>query len=247
MRMLEEEGLELTVIMPCRNEVHTLAACIGEALEFLHTHNIRGEILVVDNASQDGSAEAAAACGARVVKESAAGYGNALRTGIQSSRGRVLIMGDCDATYDFLNLEEMYGLLAEGRYDMVIGNRFAETPERGAMPLSHRLGVRFLSFLGRRHFHTEVYDFHCGLRGLTRAAAKRLTLCTEGMEFATEMIAAAAREGLAVGQTPVRLRVRGVEGASKLRAVPDGFRHLKYILKRNTGRKISYKNKNGRK
>lgn len=232
MQMWEKESLELSVIMPCRNEEHTLAACIREAEGFLRGQNLTGEILVVDNASSDASAEVAAASGARVVTEPAAGYGNALRTGICQSRGRILILGDCDTTYDFSGLEEMYGLLAEKGCDMVIGNRFAGGIEPGAMSLSHKAGVRFLSLLGRKCFHTRVYDFHCGLRGLTRSAAERLVLVTEGMEFATEMIAEAAEAELVIGQIPVRLRRCDSLRKSKLRTIPDGMRHLVYMIKR---------------
>lgn len=231
MQMPEEESLELSIIMPCLNEEATVAFCVEEAKEFLDTYRIGGEIIVVDNASKDASAKIAREHGARVLTESKRGYGNALRAGIAGSRGRVIIMGDCDTTYDFLHLEEMYRLLADGDCDMVIGNRYAGGMEQGSMSWSHRWGVRFLSFLARARFHTDVYDFHSGLRGLTRRVAEQLAFSAEGMEFATEMIAEAARHHLCILQIPVVLRKCEYGRESKLRTIRDGLRHLGYIIK----------------
>lgn len=222
---------DLTLVLPCRNEEHALGACIDEARSFLRESGLNGELLVVDNASTDGSARIARERGARVVYEPKPGYGNALRAGIAAASADVILMGDCDTTYDFTQLGALYEPLAAGRCDVMIGNRFAGGIERGAMPLSHRVGVKALSALARLRFHSEVYDFHCGLRGLTRAAAERMRLRAAGMEFATEMIAAAARERLRVGQAPVRLRRCTAARSSKLRTVRDGFRHLGFILR----------------
>lgn len=232
MELLEKESLALSVVMPCRNEENTVAYCIQQAKKFMQKHHISGEVLVVDNASTDASAAVAARHGARVVTEQSIGYGNALKTGIIHTKGSVIIMGDCDTTYDFEHMEEMYRLLAENECDMVIGNRYAGGMEPGSMPWSHRVGVRVLSFLAGKRFHSQVYDFHCGLRGFTRQTAEHLELCTEGMEFATELIAEAAACGLCIGQVPVTLGNCRFERSSKLRTVRDGFRHLKYILKK---------------
>lgn len=217
--------------MPCRNEAATIAFSVDEAADFLKQSSLKGEILVVDNASGDASAALAAAHGARVVREEKPGYGNALRTGIAESRGRVILMGDCDTTYDFGQLGGHYRPLASGECDMVIGNRYAGGMEQGSMSPAHRWGVRFLSFCARRRFDTEIYDFHCGLRGLTRAAAEKLPLRTAGMEFATEMIAEAAKQGLRILQIPVRLRCCRYGRESKMRTIRDGLRHLGYIMK----------------
>lgn len=217
--------------MPCRNEAATIAFSVDEAADFLKQSSLKGEILVVDNASGDASAALAAAHGARVVREEKPGYGNALRTGIAESRGRVILMGDCDTTYDFGQLGGLYRPLASGECDMVIGNRYAGGMEQGSMSPAHRWGVRFLSFCARRRFDTEIYDFHCGLRGLTRAAAEKLPLRTAGMEFATEMIAEAAKQGLRILQIPVRLRCCRYGRESKMRTIRDGLRHLGYIMK----------------
>lgn len=225
------ERPQVSVVLPCRDEAATVEACIAEAKRFLREQALEGEILVVDNGSQDGSGQIAAACGARVLREERPGYGRALRTGIERARGGVILMGDCDTTYAMTELGRLYAPLAEGRYDVMIGDRFAGGIAKGAMPLSHHLGVRALSLLGRLRFHTDVYDFHCGLRGLTREAADRLSFTADGMEFATEMIAAAARAGLRIGQTPVSLRCCEVPRRSKLRTVRDGLRHLRYIVR----------------
>lgn len=231
MEMLEKESLELSVVMPCLNEEQTVGISIAEAMAFMERNRIHGEVLVVDNGSGDASAAIAESYGARVIPEARKGYGNAIRTGIANSKGNVILIGDCDTTYDFLHLEDMYQPLRDGKCDMVIGNRFAGGMEKGSMPWSHQWGVRLLSSLGRACLHTAVYDFHCGLRGMTRAGAEKLEFYTEGMEFATEMIAAAVRQGLRIWQVPVVLRKCNYSRKSKLRTVRDGLRHLIYILR----------------
>lgn len=222
--------LELSIVMPCRDEVQTVGLCVKAARDFMEKNGIRGEVLVVDNGSSDGSGMAARRSGARVISVQRPGYGRALRAGLRASRGRVIIMGDCDCTYDFGEIGKMVCMLTREGYDVVIGDRFRGGIEKGAMPLSHYVGVRWLSWLGRRRFHTNVRDFHCGLRGMTRQALKRLRLRTTGMEFATEMIALAAGAGLRIGQVPVSLQRCRYDRHSKLRAVRDGMRHLKVLM-----------------
>lgn len=231
MELREKQSVDLSVVMPCLNEGHTVGICVREALTFIEQHHIMGEVLVVDNGSEDTSAAAAGKAGAKVILQSKRGYGSAIRTGIENSRGSVIIIGDCDTTYDFLHLEEMYRMLSAGEWDMVIGNRFAGGMEPGSMPWSHKWGVRFLSWVGRKRLHTDIYDFHCGLRGLTRSAAESLEFHTEGMEFATEMIAKAVKMGLSIAQTPVVLRKCQYPRKSKLRTIPDGLRHLELIIR----------------
>ncbi|MGX8728436.1 MAG: glycosyltransferase family 2 protein [Lachnospiraceae bacterium] len=241
-----EAGLDLSVVLPCLNEAGTVGVCVQEALVFLRQMRLSGEVLVVDNGSTDGSANAASQSGARVVLAKRRGYGAALRAGFAKARGRVIIMGDCDATYDFLHLQGIYEPLAAGTYDLVIGDRFAGGIQRGAMPLSHKLGVRFLSAVGRYVTKTNVRDFHCGLRGLTKEAACRLPFQTTGMEFATEMIALAAHEGLRIGQTPVALRrCPEKKRKSKLRTLPDGLRHLRYMANVNRQNKAAERQESG--
>lgn len=231
MRLLEKESLDLTILMPCLNEEKAVVFCIQEAQAFLQAHQLNGEILIADNASTDHSAALARKHGARVVTAPRRGYGNALRVGLSHSRGRVIILGDCDTTYDFRHLEGFYTPLAKGHCDVVIGNRYAGTQTPGAMPWSHRWGVKMLSLCGRLRFHTDVYDFHCGLRGLTRAALAQLDLHTGGMEFATEFIAQAAQHQLTIRQTPTALRRCQYDRKPKLRTVRDGLRHLVYLTK----------------
>ena len=231
MEMLERESLELSIVMPCLDEAATVGICIREAMDFLRENRISGEILVVDNGSTDGSAAIARECGARVISQPRRGYGNALQKGIAHSRGSIVILGDCDTTYDFRHLENMYKRLSFGTWDLVIGNRFAGGMEKGSMPWSHKWGAWFLSWLARNRLHADIYDFHCGLRGLTRTAAERLAFDTEGMEFATEMIALAVQQRLRLQQTPVVLRKCIHKRESKLRTIRDGLRHLVYILR----------------
>ena len=157
------EAIELTVLMPCLNEAETLATCIDKAMAYLSRANIVGEVLIADNGSTDGSIEIAEAHGARVVHVPVRGYGAALRHGIENARGKFVIMGDSDDSYDFSRLDPFVEKLREG-YDFVIGNRFKGGIATGAMPFLHRyLGNPVLSFLGRLFFRSDIGDFHCGL------------------------------------------------------------------------------------
>lgn len=217
--------------MPCLDEEKTLPVCIEAAKTYLRQNHCDGEILIVDNGSRDRSAAIAAAHGARVVLCPQKGYGNALRCGLQQAQGEIIILGDCDQSYDFLQIRQMHQMLAD-TYDMVIGNRFAKAPVREAMSISHRIGVPLLSFLGRCRYACAVQDFHCGLRGVRKAALSKLRLSAEGMEFATEFIAEGCRAGLRIGQTPVTLYPDGRAGRSHLRTVQDGWRHLRYLCRR---------------
>ncbi len=227
----EKRELDISIIMPCLNEEAAVGASVDEAMKFIKNNSLRGEVIVVDNGSTDRSAQVAKSHGARVISEPIRGYGRALRTGFEAAFGNVLIMGDCDTTYDFLNLEKMYKPLADNDCDMVIGNRFAGGIKKGAMPLSHRWGVRFLSYCGRKKFKVKVYDFHCGIRGFRRSALDKMELKTESMEFATELIGEAARKGLKIMEIPVPLRKCEAKRKSKLRTIRDGLRHLKYIVR----------------
>ena len=221
----------LTILMPCRNEEAAVGQCIDDARSFLTGYDLDGEILVVDNGSADRSAQIAAEHGARVVAESRPGYGAAIRKGLECAEGSVIIIGDCDTTYDFANLENIYVPLAAGECDFVIGDRFAGGIENGAMSWTHRIGVKALSALGRLVTGTNVRDFHCGLRGITRDAVQKLNFQTIGMDFASEMIVLAARNRLRIRQVPVPLRRCEKPRKSKLRAIPDGFRHLRILLR----------------
>jgi glycosyltransferase involved in cell wall biosynthesis len=222
--------VELTILMPCLNEAKTVAQCVAAARDFLNRHGVTGEVLVADNGSQDDSRQLAEAAGARVIPVSQRGYGAALLGGIAAAQGRYVIMGDADCSYDFSRLEGFLERLREGA-DLVMGDRFAGGIENGAMPVLHRyLGNPVLSFIGRLFFRTEIRDFHCGLRGFSRASIARLGLVTSGMEFASEMVAKAALAGLRIDQVPTTLRPDGRDRPPHLRTWRDGWRHLRFLL-----------------
>ena len=222
---------DLTILMPCLNEEENIAFCIEQAQKYLSSWKISGEILVVDNDSADRSAEIATEHGATVIKEPRRGYGRALRTGLAAAKGKVIIFGDCDSTYEFANLDPLYLPLAENKVDFMTGDRFGGQMEEGAMSWSHKLGVPFLSWCGRMKFGVKIHDWHCGIRGIRKDALQKLNLKTDGMEFATEMIAEASRKGLRIGEVSVPLKKAQNERQEKLRTIRDGFRHLWYIVK----------------
>lgn len=226
--------IDLTILMPCLNEEENIAFAVAQAKEYLkdiaQRGGLTGEILIVDNNSTDRSAAIARECGALVASELRPGYGRALRTGLRKARGNVILFGDGDSTYDFSDLDPIFLPLRENEYDFITGNRFGGQMEKGAMSLSHRLGVPFLSWCGRVKFGVKVHDWHCGLRGIRRDALRKCHFHTTGMEFATEMIAEAARKGLRISEVSVPLRAARVKRKEKLRTVRDGVRHLWYIL-----------------
>ena len=221
---------ELTILMPCLNEAATVAQCIAKARGFLERTGIDGEVLVADNGSADGSRALAERAGARVVEVARPGYGAALAGGIAAARGRYVVMGDADDSYDFGSLDAFVTKLREG-YPLVMGNRFRGGIRKGAMPLLHRhLGNPVLSFLGRLLFHAKVGDFHCGLRGFDREAIGSLHLRTTGMEFASELIVKASLAGWRIAEVPVILHPDGRGRAPHLRSWRDGWRHLRFLL-----------------
>lgn len=222
--------MELTILMPCLNEAETLEVCIHKAKKFLETSGVVGEILIADNGSTDGSVEIAERCGARVEHVSEKGYGAALIGGCKAAKGKYVIMGDADDSYDFLNLMPFVEKLREG-YDLVMGNRFQGGIAKGAMPPLHRyIGNPVLSFIGRLFFSSDIGDFHCGLRGYEREAMLNLDLQTTGMEYASEMVVKATMYGLKIAEVPTTLSPDGRSRAPHLRSFRDGWRHLKFLL-----------------
>jgi glycosyltransferase involved in cell wall biosynthesis len=222
--------VELTILMPCLNEARTVQQCVHEALGFLERSGIAGEVLVADNGSTDGSQALAESAGARVIGVPRRGYGAALIDGIAAARGKYVIMGDADRSYDFSSLDGFVARLRGGAA-LVMGNRFQGGIEPGAMPLLHRhLGNPVLSFLGRLFFRTPIGDFHCGLRGFDREAVVQLRLVSPGMEFASEMIPKAALARLRIEEVPTTLRPDGRDRAPHLRTWRDGWRHLRFLL-----------------
>ncbi len=225
-----DDAPEVSVVMPCLNEARTVAACIKEALAALAQAGITGEVVIADNGSTDGSREIAAAAGARVIPVTQKGYGSALRGGIAAAQGRFIIMGDADGSYDYSHLPRFVARLRAGD-DLVMGNRFQGGVQPGAMPWKNRyLGNPVLSCLGRLFFRTGIGDFHCGLRGFSAAAYRRMNLRTTGMEFASEMVIKSVILGLRVSEVPTILRPDGRDRPPHLRPWRDGWRHLRFML-----------------
>ena len=221
---------ELTILMPCLNERETVGSCVRSARSFLVSRGIGGEVLVADNGSTDGSQELARAAGARVVTVTQRGYGAALLGGMRSARGRYVIMGDADCSYDFGRLDVFVEQLRSGE-QLVMGNRFQGGIAPGAMPLLHRiLGNPVLSTIGRLFYRAKVGDFHCGLRGFDRRSMLALGLTSSGMEFASEMVVKASLARFRIAEVPTTLSPDGRSRPSHLRTWRDGWRHLRFLL-----------------
>ncbi|MCG8460030.1 MAG: glycosyltransferase family 2 protein [Holophagales bacterium] len=220
---------DISVVIPCLNEIDSVATCVEKALRGIEKTGLRGEVVVADNGSTDGSGDAARAAGARVVKERRKGYGSAYLRGFDEARGRFIVMGDADDTYDFLDIPRFVEPLAEGRADMVMGNRLGGTILPGAMPWSHRwIGNPILSGMLRLLFHTKVSDSHCGMRSFTREAYEAMGLHTTGMELASEIVVNALRAKLRIEEIPITYYPR--EGESKLEGFRDAWRHVRFML-----------------
>jgi glycosyltransferase involved in cell wall biosynthesis len=225
-----EVDKELTVLMPCLNEVETLAICIHKAQSFIKSRGINGEVLIADNGSNDGSQEIATNLGARVIDVAEKGYGAALLGGIQHAKGRYVIMGDADDSYDFSELDGFVQRLRAGS-ELVMGNRFQGGIEPGAMPFLHKyLGNPVLSMIGRVFFNISCGDFHCGLRGFNRQSINRLQLNTTGMEFASEMVVRSSLAELKIDEVPTKLHPDGRTRSPHLQTWRDGWRHLCFLF-----------------
>ncbi len=223
-------AVELTILMPCLNEAETLERCIAKAKKFLDSHDVRGEVLIADNGSTDGSQDIAQRLGARVVDVPLRGYGAALYHGTLGARGRYVIMGDSDDSYDFSDLMPFVEKLREG-YDLVMGNRFVGGIKPGAMPWKNRyLGNPLLSGIGRLFFRCPARDFHCGLRGYSVRAFRALDLRTTGMEFASEMVVKATLMRMKIAEVPTTLSPDGRSRPPHLKPWRDGWRHLRFML-----------------
>jgi glycosyltransferase involved in cell wall biosynthesis len=217
----------ISIVMPCLNEKETVEICVRKGLGWLERTGNAGEVIVVDNGSDDGSPELAAHAGAIVVHEAVRGYGAALRRGFREARGEWLVMGDCDDTYDFSDLDALMAPLATGT-DMVVGNRH-DNIKPGAMTWSHRyIGTPVISMLLRMFTGLKVGDSQCGLRSFTRDALNRMDLHTDGMELASEMVLKAARRDLKVSEVGITYDIR--LGEAKLNTFRDGWRHLRFLL-----------------
>jgi glycosyltransferase involved in cell wall biosynthesis len=222
--------VDVSVVMPCLNEVETLAACIQKTQQAIESGRLRAEIIVADNGSTDGSQVVARELGARVVPVARKGYGSALIGGIEAAKGSFVIMGDADESYDFSAIGLLVGKLSEG-FDLVVGNRFLGGIEPGAMPWLHRwVGNPVLTLISRLFFHTPVGDMHCGLRAFRKDAYESMTLRATGMEFASEMVIKASLKGMRIAEVPVTLRPAGRSRPPHLRTWRDGWRHLRFML-----------------
>ena len=225
---------EVSVVIPCLNEAETIATVISEARTALDQSGINGEIIVADNGSSDGSPDISRRAGASVVTVPDPGYGSALMGGIDASRGRLIIMGDADASYDFRSIPAFVARLRDGAA-LVMGCRLPSgggTVMSGAMPPLHRWwGNPMFSWLARSWFRAPTHDVHCGMRGFTRVLYDRLELRCTGMEFASEMVIKAALAGAAISEVPITLRRdQRVTRSSHLRTFRDGWRHLRFYL-----------------
>jgi glycosyltransferase involved in cell wall biosynthesis len=217
----------LSVLIPCLNEAGTIEECVRRARHALDQNDIAGEIVVIDNGSEDGSGRLAGSAGARVVVEPRRGYGSAYLAGLAAARGRYIVMADADLTYDFNEIPRFLAALEAGA-DMVIGNRMKNI-HPGAMPWHHRyIGNPLLSGFLNLLFRTGIDDAHCGMRALRRDVLPCLDLRTTGMEFASEMVIRAAKEKLVMRQFAIEYHPRA--GESKLSSFHDGWRHLRFLL-----------------
>jgi glycosyltransferase involved in cell wall biosynthesis len=223
----ERDALRVSVVIPCLNEAENIEVCVAAALGALHDAALEGEVLVVDNASEDDSAALAAAAGARVVSEPRRGYGSAYLAGFAAAKGKYIVMADADLTYDFNEIPHFVEEL-NGGAELVMGDRM-DNIQPGAMPWLHRyIGNPLLSGLLNFFFRTGIKDAHCGMRALRRDVLPRLDLRTTGMEFASEMVIRASKEHLKIAEFPIEYHPRG--GESKLSSFRDGWRHLRFLL-----------------
>ena len=226
---MEKKGNpEISIILPCLNEEKALGTCLDDIKQVINKNQLDAEIIVVDNGSTDKSCEIALEKGVKLVKEPRKGYGSAYLKGFKEALGNYLFMADADGTYDFLEIPKFIEGLKEGN-DLVMGNRFANKMKKASMTWSHRyIGNPILSGILRLFFNAKVKDSHCGMRAIKKDAYEKLGLKTTGMEFASEMIIKAGKKNLKIKEIPINYHER--IGKTKLRSLPDGWRHLRFML-----------------
>jgi hypothetical protein len=225
---LTAEELDISVVMPCLNEAASVGTCVSKAFEGIRLSGLVGEVVVADNGSWDGSVDIARRAGARVVHQPSRGYGNAYRKGFAEARGRIVVMGDSDDSYDFTQIPALIAPIQAGA-DYVLGSRFRGRIEPGAMTWSHRhIGNPILTGMLNLLFGLKSSDAHSGLRAFRRDALQQLSLSCEGMEMASEIVVKAARAGLDVAEVPIVYHPR--TGESKLQSLPDAWRHMRFLL-----------------
>src|SRR3954454_12926843 len=218
----------VSVVIPALNEAESIEACVRRSIETMEEHGIRGEVIVADNGSDDGTPELARDAGARVIYEQRKGYGSAYLAGFASAQGKYIVMGDADETYDFAEIARFIEPLEEGA-DFVMGSRLRGKIHPGAMPWLHRyVGNPVLTGVLNLFFKTGVSDAHCGMRAFRRELLPRLDLRTTGMEFASEQVIRSSKLGLDIREIPIEYHPR--TGESKLSSFSDGWRHLRFLL-----------------
>lgn len=227
-------AVDVSIVMPCLNEEASVSHCVEAAFIALGDLGLNGEVVVVDNDSSDRSAHLASLAGARVVHEPIRGYGQAYLRGLSEARGRYLVLGDSDGTYDFAALSSFVTPLLNGT-DMVVGSRLRGVIDKGAMPWLHRyVGNPALTRAMSVLFSTGLSDVYCGMRSVKRDALERMLLTATGMEFALEMIVKARRHGVQMREVPIHYR-RRMGGTPKLRTWRDGWRSLRYMVTESRG------------
>jgi hypothetical protein len=229
--MTEPKGtdVDVSVVIPCLNEEASIEHCVRQALDAIHSTGLTGEVVVVDNGSTDRSAEVAQAAGARVVYEDQKGYGRAYLRGFREARGGMIFMGDGDGTYNFSELP-LFLQKMQGGVEFVMGSRLRGNIHPGALIWWRRFGNFLLSGMLRMVFRPGITDAHCGLRLISREAVDRMPLAAPGMEFASEMIILAKRQGVRMAEVPIEYATRPEDSPSKLKSIPDGLRHVRYML-----------------
>ena len=228
--MTDAQQVEVSVVIPCLNEARSVATCVDKALRAFEASGIGGEVVVADNGSTDGSVEIAQEHGARVVHAELRGYGNALRSGIEEARGKFIIMGDADDSYDFGEVPRFVEKWRQG-YEVVMGNRLTGEIKPGAMPWLHRyFGNPALSALIRIFFHARIRDAECGMKGFTKDIYRRMDLRTTGMEFVSEIVIKSAQLGVRMAEIPITLWPDKRGRPPHLRSFRDGWRNLRFML-----------------
>ncbi len=226
----KKQEIEVSVVLPCKNEEKTVGVCIKKIQSVFQTMGIKGEIIVADS-STDNSAKIAESLGARVVTPWNKGYGNAYLAGFAAARGNILLMGDADDTYDFFEIPRLLEPIRQGKADFVLGSRLKGTIMPGAMPWLHRfVGNPLLTFFLNTFFGTKISDTHTGFRAFTAKSLEKMQLKTTGMEFASEMIIKAAKKRLRIAEVPVTYHPRHADAPSNLSSFKDGWRHLRFML-----------------
>lgn len=228
---------DLTVVIPCLNEETTIGLCVQKALDCIRKHNINAEIVVSDNGSSDKSVQIVENFNLpniKVVNCSERGYGNALKAGFSAAKGKYILMGDADDTYDMSKINEFFEkATSDENISMVLGSRFRGNIEKGAMPFLHKyLGNPVITILINILFGTKITDSQCGIRLFKKSDFEKINFKSEGMEFASDIIIEFAKNKMKIVEIPTTLKKDKVGRKPHLRTFPDGYRVIKFILKK---------------